>query len=24
MTIEDVPVRWQEEVQALLDGNNIS
>jgi len=24
MTIEDVPVRWREEVQALLDGNNLS
>ena len=24
MTIEDVPARWREEVQALLDGNNLS
>jgi hypothetical protein len=24
MTIEDVPVRWREEVQALLDGSNLS
>ena len=24
MTIEDVPARWRDEVQALLDGNNIS
>ena len=24
MTIEDVPARWRDEVQVLLDGNNIS